>query len=222
MGKRILIVLVVLGLFSWVNGEIQLRRVIDTFSTCVSENKCVPCGWYSSQNRVNMFSIGNENGNRFVKIRSEGSNTSIAIQSNFNPSEYPILSWRWRVHAIPIGAVESIRKRSDSAAGVYVIFHGKIRLNRIIKYVWSSSLHKGEITESPFNSRVKIVVLRSGSGPGLLGQWVEEMVNIADDYKQIFNADPPSIDAIAIMSDADNTKSLSEADYDDFWISKIK
>jgi hypothetical protein len=169
-----------------------------------------------------MFSIVNDNGNRFVKIKSQGGNTSIGIRTSFDPVEYQLLNWRWRVYKLPRGAVENIRKRSDSAAGVYVIFHGVLKLNKIIKYVWSTSLQKGIVTESPFNPNVKIVVLKTGNEGDLLGQWVNETVNLWSDYERIFKSKPPIVEAVAILSDADNTESIAEADYDDFWISKIK
>jgi hypothetical protein len=222
MISRCFIALLISFLSCEVYGEASLRRVIDTFSTCVTVNKCVPCGWYSSQSNVKMISIVNENGNCFVKIKSQGGNTSIGIKAGYDALLYPMLSWRWRVHKLPIGAAENVRKRSDSAAGVYVIFHGALRLNKIIKYVWSASLQKGIVAESPFNPNVKIIVLKSGDGNNLLGQWVDEIVNVQRDYEMIFKGKPPVVEAVAILTDADNTESTAEADYDDFWISAIK
>lgn len=222
MISRSLFVFLITFLSCEVFGVVDQRRLIDTFSECVSANRCIPCGWYSSQQNVRMFSVVNENGNSFVKIKSQGGNTSIGIRTGFNAMEYPRLSWKWRVHKLPRGAVENVRKRSDSAAGVYVIFHGVLKLNKIIKYVWSTSLQKGVVTESPFNPNVKIVVLKSGNEGNLLGQWVDEVVNVKSDYEKLFQSKPPIVEAVAILSDADNTESTAEADYDDFWISAIK
>jgi hypothetical protein len=219
---RLFITILTTFLSCEVYGEASLRRVIDTFSTCVEVNKCVPCGWHSSQSKVEMISVVNENGNRFVKIKSQGGNTSIGIRASYDALLYPMLSWRWRVHKLPSGAAENVRKRSDSAAGVYVIFHGAFKLNKIIKYVWSTSLRKGVITESPFNPNVKIMVLKSGDGNNTLGQWVDETVNVQRDYEMIFKEKSPVVEAVAILTDADNTESTAEADYDDFWISAIK
>ena len=205
-----------------VMDDVSQRLVIDTFSSNFTVSGCIPQGWYSSQQNVRMFSVVKDSGNCYVKIKSQGGNTSIGIRTNFDVLAYPLLSWKWRVHKLPKGAVESVRKRSDSAAGVYVIFHGALKLNRIIKYVWSTSLQKGVVTESPFNPNVKIVVLHSGNEVDLIGLWVNEIVNVENDYKRLFGSKPPSIDAVAILSDSDNTKSVAEADYDDFLISAIK
>lgn len=200
------------------NGYIERKvQVIDTFTSCVSIKRNIPCRWYATQKDVNMFSIHEENGNRFLKIKTSGGNTSLGIQCSFEVDKYRYLSWRWRVHSLPVGAREDKRKYSDSAAGVYVIFNGNLKLNRIIKYVWSTSLQEGVVTESPFNRRTKIVVLRSGDRHK--GEWVEERVDVFGDYQKIFGGEPPKVDGIAIMSDSDNTESSVEADYDDFLIS---
>jgi len=43
---------------------------------------------------------------------------------------------------------------------------------------------------------------------------------VYQDYKRIFNEEPPKAGAIAIMSDSDNSGGKAEAFYDDFVISK--
>lgn len=187
--------------------------VIDTFSSYTNEKNRLPYGWYATQDDVSMFFIEKENKNWFIKIRTQGGNTTIGRECKYKVSEYPVLSWRWRVHKLPDGARESVRDSADSGAGVYVIFKGTFRLNRMLKYVWSSSLPKGSVTNSPYNKRTKIIVLRNNSDR--LGEWFLEEVNVLDDYRLMFNEEPPKVVCIAIMSDSDNTQSFVEADYDD-------
>ncbi|KMQ51199.1 hypothetical protein CHISP_1905 [Chitinispirillum alkaliphilum] len=191
--------------------------IIEKFSSCVEDNG-LPCDWHASQRDVEMFSVEQEEENYFVKIRTHGGNTSIGKQFNYDIRDYPYLSWRWRVHSLPEGGYEKKRDRADSGAGVYVVFKGRFRLNRIIKYVWSTELPEGTLTHSPFNRRTKIIVLRSGEG--MKGEWVREKVNVYEDYKRFFDNDPPMVEGIAIMSDGDNTDSFVEADYDKFVASK--
>lgn len=193
--------------------------VIDTFSSCLSMQSNIPCGWYATQKDINMFSINEENGNKYLKIKSSGGSTTIGMRYEIEVDRFRYLSWRWRVHKLPVKGREDRRRYSDSAAGVYVIFNGRMRMNRIIKYVWSSTLQPGVITESPFNRRTKIMVLRSGKSA--VG-WVEEVVDVYEDYKRIFGGEPPGVEGIAVMSDSDNTQSDVEADYDDFRISVVR
>jgi hypothetical protein len=62
------------------------------------------------------------------------------------------------------------------------------------------------------------VVLRNDSSP--LKKWVAEEVNVYEDYKRLFDHEPEPVQAIAIMSDANNTRSRAVADYDDICIGK--
>jgi hypothetical protein len=98
-----------------------------------------------------------------------------------------------------------------------VIFPGRFRPDNI-KYVWSASLPIGTTTESPYNSKTKIVVLRNQGSP--LGTWVCEKVNVYEDYKRLFGDEPGHVQAIGLMSDSDNTESIAQADYKEISISK--
>ena len=141
---NILLMLILFGagkdlLWAQCNPLIEKTLVVDTFSACLSLQEGLPCGWYATQKNVHMFSLEEEEGNRFIKVKTAGGNTSLGIHFSFNTDTYRYLSWRWRIHQLPRGAREDKRRFADSAAGVYVIFNGKYKLNRIIKYVWSST-----------------------------------------------------------------------------------
>ena len=148
----------------------------------------------------------------------QGGCTAIGKQVRARPSESPYLHWRWRADILPAGGMENEKKKADSGAGVYVVFKGPFRLNPILKYVWSATLPRGNITESPSNSQTKIIVLESGTEN--LGKWIQEVVNVNEDYTRIFHDPPPDIVAIGILSDADDTKSSAAADYDDFYLER--
>jgi len=48
-------------------------------------------------------------------------------------------------------------------------------------------------------------------GESRKGEWIEERVNILNDYRKAFGEDPPETAGIAIMSDSDNTGESSTA-----------
>ena len=121
---------------------------------------------------------------------------------------------------LPPGGNEKIKGNNDSGAGVYVVFKSPFLKKKIIKYVWSSTLQVGTRTVSPHFSKVKIKVIRSGNDS--LGIWIEERVNVFQDFEEFFNSSPPIVEVIAIMSDSDNTKSFTLADYDDFYACEKK
>lgn len=57
-----------------------------------------------------------------------------------------------------------------------------------------------------------MIVLRAGTAQ--LGTWLEEKVNIVDDYRKAFGTDPPAIASLAIMNDSDNTGEASTSSMD--------
>ena len=153
----------------------------------------------------------------YLEARAISSAVAIAKKFEYDLKEYPFLSWQWRVLELPRGGDERHKKTGDSATAIYVIFPGLFRPDTI-KYVWSASLPIGTTTESPYNSKTKIVVLRNQSSP--LGTWVSEKVNVYEDYKRVFGREPEHVQAIGLMSDSDNTESRAQAHYKGISISK--
>ncbi|HEV8714837.1 MAG TPA: DUF3047 domain-containing protein [Candidatus Binatia bacterium] len=160
-----------------------------------------------------IYWVAEEGGNHFLHARAEKQDVQIGLSHTFQPKEFPLLRWRWRVDQLPSGGDERAVKTNDSAAGVYVIFDSRI-VPRVIKYVWSATLPAGTHFDSPVYWRAKVVVLQSGSSR--LKEWVPETVNVYQDYKDLFGTEPGEVQGIAVLTDADSTASVAEADYDDF------
>ncbi len=192
--------------------------IIDTFTSCLDARTLLPCGWHADRHDATKFFLENEKGNYFVKIQTLGGTAAIGKSFEIDFQTTPFLAWRWRAHCLPLGGNETIKKKNDSGASVYVFFPGPLMLKKIIKYVWSSTLPLGTKTVSPYYVNLKIVVLRSGNNG--LGEWLNERVNVLDDYKYFYGTVPQKSLGIAILSDGDNTNSKAEADYDDFIVYK--
>ena len=137
--------------------------------------------------------------------------------------KYPYVNWSWRINTLPTNGDESIKSTCDVPASISFVTNKVRLLPKSIKYSWSTTLEKGTITKSPFAywpARTDIIVMQSGDE--LAGEWVTEKRNILEDYKKLYgkrNLDSKYINAIAIMSDSDNTKSVSAADYDNIYFS---
>jgi hypothetical protein len=159
--------------------------------------------------------VREEDGNHFLRAYSMRQGVQVGLPHAFKPTQYPYLSWRWRVTAFPDGSNERIKSRNDSAAGVYVVFDSRM-LPRVIKYVWSNSLPVGTNDKSPHYWWGKFIVLRSGAPED--GKWYWERVNIYEDYKRLFGREPGKVEGIGILTDSDNTETQAGADYDDFML----
>ena len=229
-----LLLLLVSAVIMSANQGMEVREV-DTFNS--SGEVCRLEGWVSADDAFqDFYKIGKEGNNYFLKAKVKGSSAIIAKEYNYDLKEFPLLSWRWRVIKHPKGGDERYKRSGDSAAGVYIIFPSLFKPEKLknrwgikvpvpdglkpecIKYVWSSSLPKGTITESPYSSKTRIVVLESGNTS--LNQWITEEVNAYEDYKRLFDKEPDEVRAIGILTDADETSSEAMADYDDIFIKR--
>lgn len=166
-----------------------------------------------------VYSVRTDGTGIFLHAESIGNSHAIGRDLSVDPQQYPYLDFAWRAVSLPPGASEESRATNDGALGVYVVFAGWSMPPYSIKYVWSSTLPEGTVTSSPFSSKTKIVVLRSGSEN--VGEWVDESVNIPADYRRLFGDDDvPRIRAIGILTDSDNTGTSAAGDYRGFRFSR--
>ena len=169
--------------------------------------------WGSASLNEIYYTLKEEDGNQYLSAETLDSAIDAGRPAEVNLRIHNKLRWRWRAWSLPVGADEEVSDKNDSGAAVRIIFHGGLRA-RMLKYVWSSSLPRGTETESAGNGKIKVVVLRSGSSE--LGEWLWEEVDAYDDYKRLFGGEPRPVRILGIITDANNTKTLSKADYDDF------
>jgi len=160
-----------------------------------------------------------EGGEHFVGALSQKAASALYYRIGFDVREYPVLSWKWRIIRFPdLAAAQTNEDRDDYAARVYVIFPFlSFSSSQFIEYVWAENIPEGTIFDSPFGDNVKMVVARSGTAPE--GQWVAESRNVCEDYRLAFGREPSrGVGAIAIMCDADGTKSTAESNFTDIAI----
>jgi len=156
---------------------------------------------------------------KVLKATSNASATGLIYEYEYDPAEYPVLTWRWKVENVIEKGDARTRKGDDYAARVYVVFpHWFKPLTRSINYIWANRLPKGEYIPNPFFSRAVMIAVESG--PGNVGKWITERRNVLEDYRMIFGEDPGKAGAIAIMTDTDNTGESAVAYYDDIRIER--
>ena len=174
----------------------------------------LPSGWHArGGDPVGIYRIEvDADGNRYLAARSRGSDVQLGIAFTAKPTEFPIMSWRWRVWQLPGKADERALKTMDSAAAVYAAFGSRL-FPRVLKYVWSTSVPAGASFRHPSSDRMVIIVVASGENE--LGRWHAVSRNIVDDYRSVFGTNPENLITLGIKTDSDSTGTLSRADYDD-------
>ena len=129
------------------------------------------------------------------------------------------LSWKWRAVALPAGGNECQDGKGDSAAVVYVSWKRGLRYYTL-KYVWSAVGPRGAVCDkkrNPFLAQDTVIV-ESGAP---LGEWKSVDLDLRSEFRKHFEggdpkADVPDFFGIGLMSDGDQTHSVSSADFAEF------
>lgn len=155
-----------------------------------------------------------------IHLKSNSTSSALYRDVKFDILEYPVLHWKWKATKIPGGGDVRERSKDDQAAQVYVIFpKWPATINsRVIGYIWDSTAPAGSFLTSTKTSTTKYVVIRSGNSG--LGEWFSEKRNVYEDYKKLFDEEPPEVGRVSVMIDSDDTKSSAESFIGDIYFSK--
>jgi Protein of unknown function (DUF3047) len=175
----------------------------------------LPPGWkLRADEGRGVYTIREEGGRRYLHAVSQGIGIQAAKEITWDLARYPVLTWSWRPVEFPTGADERNSKTNDSAVAVYGVFPHRMGSVRSVKYVWSAVVPIGTRLNSNMGL-TQVRVLRTGTQNK--GRWTDERVNLLDDYRKYFDvSDTPKPAGIAVLTDADDTKSRAQGDYASF------
>jgi len=166
----------------------------------------------------------------YLKIVSQNSASGLIYKEHYNPNEYPILTWRWRVDNLITEVDGKVKSGDDYAIRIFVMFDDDSvetsfwtsLQNSAIKliygteppessfcFVWANIDYVEKYFDNPYSESVKIIPMEMG-GIKLL-TWCDYKVNIVLLFQEIFNRSCPKSAKIALMSDTDNTESKTVA-----------
>jgi hypothetical protein len=177
-----------------------------------------PTGWGARKDEGKaVYTVREEAGRRFLAAVSKGLGIQAARETErWDLATYPVLAWSWRPRTFPQGGDERESATNDSALAVYMaVPYSKIRGPRALKYIWSEKVSVGtRLTSNQGLTQVRVV--RSGP-PASKDAWVEERVNVLKDWTAAFQeSEAPKPGGIAVLTDADDTKSTAAGDYANF------
>ncbi len=160
--------------------------------------------------------------NRFIlKAEADNSASGLAIKTHIDLHQTPWLNWRWKVSSNIPGQIDETSKQGDDyAARVYLIVDKGLQFwrTRAINYVWAKKQVPGDFWPNPFaGKKAMMLALRNDSAPAQV--WVREKRNVCEDLNTVFGEHIRYIDAIAIMTDTDNTGGSASAYYSDMYFS---
>ncbi len=131
----------------------------------------------------------------------------------------PWLNWTWKAGNVLANVNEREKSGDDYPARVYVVAKGGLAFwkTKALSYVWSSAEPEGAMWPSAFTSNARMIAVRSG--PARLGELLTERRNVREDWRRAFGEDIETLDAVAIMTDTDNSGQRAKAWYGRVWFS---
>lgn len=136
------------------------------------------------------YKIQIESGMAYLSAKDAGQRIK-KKKIDWDPKAYPVLAWRWRLQKAPAG--------TEQIAAIYASLDTDLMFIPVFtKYIWSATKPEGTLTEGGMFSGSEIVVQ---SGTKEVGLWVEERVNVYEDFKRIHQHEPaPKAWGISIIA----------------------
>lgn len=151
---------------------------------------------------------------------SQGAASGLYFRTRVDLRKTPYLHWSWKVENLLADHDDERSKTGDDyPARLYVVFSGGLFFWRTlaINYVWSSNQPVGSQWPNAFTANARMIAVHAGKAD--LGRWVSEKRNVLDDYRHLFSVESGPVDAVALMTDTDNTQLRAHAWYGDIWFS---
>lgn len=163
------------------------------------------------------YTFDEDSGRRALFADSRGTASGLYREIRVDLKRTPWLNWSWRVDRVLSGVDERTKAGDDYPARVYVVVSGGAAFwkTRSLVYVWSSNQPVGATWNNAFTGNARVMALRSGTRDA--GRWVSEKRDIRADFRQLFGEDIDQIDAVALMTDTDNSGQSATAWYGDIY-----
>lgn len=179
-------------------------------------------GWeHKSFKTETRYRLQTLDGVAVLQADSHGAASGLFKEQRINLEQTPFLNWSWRIAERLTGLNEQSKAGDDYAARIYVIVKGGLAFwqTKAINYVWAGNTAKDTVWPNAFaGDHAMMIALR---GPeAALNVWHSEKRNVRADLQKLFGEDLRAIDAVALMTDTDNSGGVASAYYGDIWFSK--
>ena len=182
--RAVLMIVSVIGLGVWPDFGVAQGQALVLEDFKGKEADGFPSHWEHESQRSQSkgreaYKVQSEDGDDFLSAKDAGQRIK-KKKIDWDPKAFPVLTWRWRLLKAQTGA--------EPLAAVYASLDTDLLFIPVFtKYVWSASKPEGTFTEGGMFSGSELVVQ---SGTTVLGQWVEERVNVYEDFKKIHGHEP--------------------------------
>jgi hypothetical protein len=187
------------------------------------------------------YSLVSEDGAVVVQAIAHNSASFLATKVDFDPHDFPMLSWRWKVKQGIAAANTAEQSKEDAPVRIMVAFDGDISKLPVkdrfaskaaqsisgqalpyatLMYVWGGKVAVDSITISTRSDRVRMLAVNANDQG--IGQWQMHSRNLVQDFKRAFGEEPGKVLSFEVMTDTDNTAADAQAFYGDITVSAAK
>jgi hypothetical protein len=156
-----------------------------------------------------------------LQAESRAAGSGLFKEQRIDLEQTPFLNWSWRIAGRLSCLNEQSKTGDDYAARIYVVVKGGLAFwqTKAINYVWAGNTAKDTVWPNAFaGDHAMMMALR---GPeAALNVWYSEKRNVRADLQKLLGEDLRFIDAVALMTDTDNSGGQVLAYYGDIWFSK--
>ncbi len=183
---------------------------------------------------VSSYTLEKAGSENYLRAESSASASGLRWKGEFDPYRYPVLRWRWKVTRIYEKGNALTKSGDDYPIRLYVMFkydpgdpavkkslkyslakllYGKYPPHSSLDYIWANREYSDEFIPNAYTRKSMMIPIQMGSKD--VGKWITNEVNVIDDYRRAFGANPPGKASIAVMNDSDNTgeESVSYIDF---------
>ena len=178
-------------------------------------------GWDEQRfNGKTAYEVVELEGEQVLQAVSHTSASGVYKRQTVNIKDYPYLNWRWRIENRINTHDEKVKSGDDYAARVYLLIDDGLLFwkRRALSYVWANQSIAGSVWDNAYaGESVRMFVLKSANDP--TGVWLNEKRNVYEDLKLVFGEEITSVDAVAVMTDTDDSNSAALSYYADIFFS---
>ena len=181
-------------------------------------------GWdnkvFSDTTSYQLIELNENNKKTVLLAESRNSASAIVKKIRVDLKKYPYLNWRWKIRNRLSTKDEKVKSGDDYAARIYVVIDGGFLpwKTKAVNYVWANQAAKGSTWPNAFAGK-NVIMLAIRNKNDKTETWYQEKRNVYDDLKQLFGNEIQFIDAVALMTDTDNSHGQASSYYGDIYFS---
>ncbi len=169
----------------------------------------LPDGWRLRANRgTPEVTVINDGPEHVLRLRSRAASFALERGLDVDPTQFPVLSWRWKVTELPRGGDFRHYSKDDQAAQVLVVFGDR----KVLTYLWDTSAPKDTAQSATGVPLLHIFAFVCRSGEAETGRWITETRNLAQDYQRAYGRLPKEhVKGIRLQINSQHTGTEAES-----------